>query len=161
MSITTALEARRDALREREAGFTLIELLVVVIIIGILAAIAIPIYLGVTNGAKDSATKSDLTNAKTAVTGYAVANNGLIPATVSDDAAGTPTGASGAVLTPLSTYGWSKSNNTTSLTYRVNGTGTAATWCIDGVSSTTGAFRISMNTSVATGTCTALGTGAY
>ncbi|MDQ1530825.1 MAG: type pilus assembly protein PilA [Microbacteriaceae bacterium] len=70
MSITTALEARRDALRDREAGFTLIELLVVVIIIGILAAIAIPVYIGVQNNAKESAVKSDLSNDKTAVVAY-------------------------------------------------------------------------------------------
>ena len=67
MSITTALKARREQLRDREAGFTLIELLVVVIIIGILAAIAIPVYIGVQNNAKDSSAKSDLANAKIAV----------------------------------------------------------------------------------------------
>ncbi|MFD1721180.1 type II secretion system protein [Amnibacterium endophyticum] len=161
MSITTALEARRDALREREAGFTLIELLVVVIIIGILAAIAIPIYLGVTNGAKDSSTKSDLTNAKTAITGYAVDANGYIPAAI--DATGNV--AANTSITPnvaavdLTKYGWSKSANTTSLTYAVkSGTAntTAATWCVDGVSATNAKFRISTNTSVASGDCTTL-----
>ena len=105
MSIPTALEARRDALREREAGFTLIELLVVVIIIGILAAIAIPIYLGVQNNAKDSGVKSDLASDKTAITGYAIDNNGNVPA------------AADATAANLSKYGWSKSPNTTTLSY--------------------------------------------
>jgi prepilin-type N-terminal cleavage/methylation domain-containing protein len=50
----------RKAQEEREGGFTLIELLVVIIIIGILAAIAIPVFLNQRKKAVDTSMKSDL-----------------------------------------------------------------------------------------------------
>jgi len=55
---------------ENEGGFTLIELLVVIIIIGILAAIAIPVFLNQRKKAVDASIKSDLRTAATALETY-------------------------------------------------------------------------------------------
>ena len=55
---------------EKEGGFTLIELLVVIIIIGILAAIAIPVFLNQRKKGYDASVKSDLRNLATAEETY-------------------------------------------------------------------------------------------
>jgi type IV pilus assembly protein PilA len=52
---------------EQESGFTLIELLVVILIIGILAAIAIPMFLNQRKSAVDSSVQSDVKNAATQI----------------------------------------------------------------------------------------------
>ncbi len=62
--------ARIAAARKKDEGFTLIELLVVIIIIGILAAIAIPVFLNQRAKGWDSAVKADLRNAATAEETY-------------------------------------------------------------------------------------------
>jgi type IV pilus assembly protein PilA len=64
------LRAKSDA----EHGFTLIELLVVIIIIGILAAIAIPVFLTQRKKGYDASVKSDLRNMGTAEETYLVDN---------------------------------------------------------------------------------------
>jgi len=59
-----------------EGGFTLIELLVVVLIVGILAAIAIPAFLSQTSKAGDSAAKTQVGTLETTMEAYANDHHG-------------------------------------------------------------------------------------
>ncbi len=81
------LRDRLSKLRSEKGddGFTLIELLVVVVIIGILIAIAIPLYLNYENGAKNKSASSDLRGAISAIE-QCYSNNGSYPASFTDAA---------------------------------------------------------------------------
>jgi type IV pilus assembly protein PilA len=70
----------RKAAEEREGGFTLIELLVVIIIIGILAAIAIPVFLNQRQKGYDAQAKSDARNLATLEETYLTDNNNYVAA---------------------------------------------------------------------------------
>jgi type II secretion system protein G len=71
---SATIEVRRSS-----AGFTLIELLIVIIIIGILAAIAIPMFLNQRDKAKNSGVKGGVHTIELGIAAYAIDNGDLYP----------------------------------------------------------------------------------
>jgi type IV pilus assembly protein PilA len=74
------LRKLREGRTDGDSGFTLIEMLVVVVIIGVLAGIAIPLYLNYRKGAENKSAESDVRGAISAVEQYYTENNAY-PAT--------------------------------------------------------------------------------
>src|SRR4051812_19641660 len=96
-------------LRQRaqdEKGFTLIELLVVILIIGILAAIALPAFLNQRGKAQDTEAKSQVRTAQTAMESYYTDNQTYVGADLTKLTAIEPTLAQGkATLSIVGTPG--------------------------------------------------------
>jgi type IV pilus assembly protein PilA len=138
---------------EEEKGFTLIELLVVILIIGILAAIAIPSFLNQKNKGVDASAKELARTAQTAAETYATDHNGsytgITPAALQgvESTLQIAAGNNNAYISAAATPGTGTGTNTAGSSYLVTATAT------DG-----NTFSISRNDSgVVTRSCTGTG----
>ncbi|MBK7745993.1 MAG: type II secretion system protein [Candidatus Obscuribacter sp.] len=84
MSSQSRNRLRKPTRGRSNQGFTLIELLVVVIIIGILAAIALPNFIGAQDKAREASVKANMRTAQIAAESYATDNAGSYPPSATD-----------------------------------------------------------------------------
>jgi prepilin-type N-terminal cleavage/methylation domain-containing protein len=108
--------------RKEEGGFTLVELIIVIIIIGILAALAIPQFVSSTRDAQEATLSGDLAVMRNAINLYYHQHSSTYPGSVKEDGTGTPTAAGDnptAFINQLSQY-TNEQGQTSAVLDRVN-----------------------------------------
>ena len=132
--------------KKDDEGFTLIELLVVVVIIGVLVAIAVPVYLNYRKGAADKSAQSDVRGAVSAIEQFYTDNGNTYPATATAANDGSATGKSTVDLTTGATGATATQKITlsdkTRLGYNKAADGLSYTICATNLNGTSGKWYV-------------------